>query len=263
MANTVRLTELFGLDGKVAVVTGGGAGMGASIASLLADAGAHVVVADCDVAAADNTVGAIERAGASAQAMRVDVADESSIGQLFAAVSSEAGEVDILVNNVGIFPKYPFTETTTEQWDQIHSVNLRGAFVCMREAARSMIRNGSGGRIICISSIASIHPATYGNAAYSASKGGVNMLTRGAALDLAEHHITVNAILPGGVRTESGMRLGRTRAVTGPACDDRRFLLGWKPTPQPIAAAVLFLAGTSGEHITGQTLVVDGGFMIS
>ncbi|MGE0383132.1 MAG: SDR family NAD(P)-dependent oxidoreductase [Gammaproteobacteria bacterium] len=263
MIDTGRLAALFGLEGKVVVVTGGGAGFGAAIAALLAAAGATVAVADRDEAAAERTVAAIRAAGGSAQAQPVDVADEPSVERMFQAVAGAIGEVDILVSNVGVFPKQYFTETTAAQWDGIHSVNLRGAFLCMRAAAQSMIRKGGGGRIVCISSIASLHPATYGNAAYSASKGGLNALVRGAALDLVRHGITVNAVLPGGVRTETGNQLGRSGTITGPATDERRFLLGWKDSADPVAAAVLYLAGHGGAHVTGQSLVVDGGFMIS
>lgn len=258
-----RLLALFGLTGKLAVVTGAGAGFGAGIAGLLADAGARVVVADRDPDAARRTADEITARGGAAHARQVDVAEEPSVVGLFDAVVQDLGEVDVLVNNVGVFPKFPLTETTLDQWDHVHHVNLRSAFLCVREAAKSMIRQGRGGRIVCVSSVASLHPATHGNAVYAASKAGLNQFARGAALDLAPHGITVNAVLPGGVRTETGTRIGAEHTITGPATDPARFLLGWKDSTDPVAAAVLYLAAASGGHVTGHALLVDGGFLLS
>ena len=254
------ITAMFDLTGRSAVVTGGGAGLGREIARLLAGAGASVVVADIDLAAAEQTMKEI---GGAARAHRVDVTDEASIVELFDFLDAEFGGIDILVNNAGIYPNRLIEDMTVDAWDTVHSLNLRGPALCAREAVKQMRDHGRGGRIINISSIAAAHPALTGNTHYAASKAGLNMFTKALALEVAPDAITVNAVMPGGVMSETRKkRMGDAPNWAGPATDSGRFLLGLG-APVKHAAPVLFLAGPCADHITGQTLVVDGGFLIS
>lgn len=263
-AGSARLQSLFGLHGQVAIVTGGGAGIGAATAKLLAEAGAQVVIANRSAASGERLAAALVAAGHTALALAADVADEAAVLQLFEAVDRQCGRVDVLVNNAAAMHKSPLLDTTSAQWDALQQTNLRGAFLCLREAAKRMRAGGRGGRIVNVSSSSSLHPGVHGNAAYSASKAGLNMLTRSAALDLAAERILVNAVLPGSTRTRAATQPRDEHAprVTGPATDPGRYPLGRAAEPDEIAAAILFLASPAASYITGQTLVVDGGFLI-
>ena len=258
----VSLDAMFGLDGKVAVVTGAGRGLGKRIAAALASAGATVVAADRDGEGAAQTVAELAAAGHSAVALPLDVLDEESVKGLFARVEAEVGQLAILVNNVGLYPKIPFLEVTVEDWDRLHDLNLKGTFLCMREGIRVMREHG-GGRIVNISSIASVHPGMYDNATYAAAKAGVNGLTRAAALDFAADGIMVNSIAPGGITHENVQYKERDRTWRGPQSEGGRFLLGRAADPYEIAGLVLYLAGPVGGYVSGQTIVVDGGFLVS
>ena len=257
------LLSMFDLTGRTAIVTGGGAGLGFEISILLSRAGATVVVADVDLAAAEKTVKEITADGGSARAVRTDVSDEESVLALFEVLESDFDGVDILVNNAGIYPNKPIEDLTAADWDKVHSINLRGPFLLTREAVKQMRAHQRGGRIVNISSIASMHPALLGNTHYASSKAGLNMLTKALALEVAKDGITVNAVCPGGVMSETRKeRMTDTVNWGGPATDSSRFLLGLG-APVKHAAPVLFLASPAGGHITGQTIVVDGGFLIS
>lgn len=257
------LTSLFGLEGQVAIVTGGGAGLGSDLSRMFAGAGAHVVVADLDEAAAKTVAAEISDRGGKASARHLDVTDEDSVIALFAYVAAELGGIDVLINNVGAYPNKPLLEMTVGDWQFVQDVNLKGTFLCTREGVRNMKEQGRGGRIVNISSIASMHPALHGNAHYCASKGGVNMFTKEVALEAAEWGINVNVLAPGGVMTETrAKRVASAATWRGPATDSKRFLLGTAP-PWKHAAGALFLASRGAAHITGQILVADGGFLIS
>jgi NAD(P)-dependent dehydrogenase (short-subunit alcohol dehydrogenase family) len=255
------LRPLFGLDGRVAAVTGAAEGMGREIAKLLAGTGASVAILDRNSSGAADVAGAVERLGGRALAASMDLADEKSIAAAVQQVAQHFGRLDILVNCAGIQNRELLTETSTELWDLVQSINSRGLFVCLREAARIMRAAGRGGRIINISSMGSIHPIMPGLAAYNASKAAVNALTRSAALELSGDGITVNAILPGAVATAGAAK------APGPAPSGRVVAgmppLGRLATPMDVAAAVLFLAGSGGAAITGQTLCIDAGYLLS
>ena len=259
--SSVVLGPLFGLEGRVAAVTGAAEGMGREIASLLAGSGASVAILDRNAGGAEEVARAIGHRGGRALAIGVDLADEKSIVAAIRDVAQRLGGIDILVNCAGIQNRELLTETSAELWDLVQSVNSRGLFVCVREAARIMRAAGRGGRIINISSMGSIHPIMPGLAAYNASKAAVNALTRSAALELSGDGITVNAILPGAVATAGAAK------APGPAPSGRAVAglppLGRLATPTDIAAAVLFLASSGAAAITGQTLCIDAGYLLS
>jgi NAD(P)-dependent dehydrogenase (short-subunit alcohol dehydrogenase family) len=255
------LGPLFGLDRRVAAVTGAAEGMGREIANLLAGSGASVAILDRNSSGAAEVARAIGDRGGSAVAIGMDLADEKSIVAAVQEVARRLGGIDILVNCAGIQNRGLLTETSTELWDLVQSINSRGLFVCVREAAKIMRAAGRGGRIINISSMGSIHPIMPGLAAYNSSKAAVNALTRSAALELSADGITVNAILPGAVATAGAAK------APGPAPSGRVVAglpaLGRLATPGDIAAAVLFLAGNGAAAITGQTLCIDAGYLLS
>lgn len=241
------------LRNEVAVVTGAGSGIGRAIANYLAGAGAHVVVVDRDEAAAQATVDGI---GHSAEALTLDITDSSAVATAFAAIADRHGRIDVLVNNAGVYPMLAIDELDDATWDRVLSVNLRGAFTCMREAARRM---ESGGRIVNISSIDSLRPSAVGLGHYGASKAALNALTRSAAVEYGPLGLRVNALLPGVIATEG------TSATPD---EQRREWASRTPvrrlgTPEDIAGAVLFLVSPFAAFVQGHGLVVDGGITIS
>lgn len=253
------ISAILDLAGKVAVVTGAGEGIGAEIARHFAAAGAHVVVADRDAAGAGALAATLVSDGAQAKATMFEAGDETSVTALFASVIEEFGRLDILVNNAAIQNRAYLLDTSAELWDRIQRINARGPFLCIREGAKAMRAAGHGGRIVNISSVGSIHPVMHGLAAYNSSKSAVNALTRSAALELAENGITVNAIFPGGVSTDGAARTTGSpiggRAIAPP-------IVSRGVEKQDIAAMALFLAGPQAAVITGQTFVVDAGFLL-
>ncbi|MDE8344624.1 MAG: SDR family oxidoreductase [Acidocella sp.] len=262
MINMQRLASFFGLEGKSAVVTGSGQGIGRAIATLLADAGASVVVADLNTETAASVAASINTAGGKATSTFLDVSDLASIDQLVAFTQAAYGGIDIWVNNAGIFPKMPFTEVTPALWDKVEAVNMRGAFFCMQAAVKDMKRHEKGGRIVNLSSVASRNVTIYDQPHYSATKAGVSAMTRAAAAEFAADNILVNGICPGGVGTE-GAASSQTVMPRGPIMGAGRMPLNRVATPDEIAAAVLYLVGPAGAYVTGHEIVVDGGFLVS
>jgi NAD(P)-dependent dehydrogenase (short-subunit alcohol dehydrogenase family) len=252
--SSLKVESLFNLGGRVALVTGAGSGIGRETALLLASAGAIVVAADLNEEGAQQTVAQIEKAAGKSIAVRVDIGDEASIVAMFEAVHARLGRLDVLVNNAGIYPKTSFVDTSAEKWDRVLRVNLRGTFLCMREA---------GGSIINISSVASLQPVIFDNGDYGASKAGVNNLTKVAALEFAADRIRVNAVLPGGVATEGAAASTKVHQAHGPITQPGRMPLGRIGVAADIASAVLFFASPAADYVTGQLLAVDGGFQVS
>jgi NAD(P)-dependent dehydrogenase (short-subunit alcohol dehydrogenase family) len=260
--------DLYQLDGKTAVVTGAGRGIGQSVAELFAAAGARIVVADILTDEAAATAAAIRKDGGEALAVTVDIADEVAVKQLYRQAVQQFSSVDVLIHCAAIFPKYPLLEITVEQWDRVQAVNLRGTMLVMREAIAQMRKGGRGGAIVNVSSVSGEREVVFHNAAYGASKAGTTNLTRAAALEFGSENIRVNAVLPGGTTTPGAAEsTARMRAagyeLKGPMMHPGRIPLGGMGTPQDIAAACLFLASPAARYITGQSVAVDGGFLIS
>jgi NAD(P)-dependent dehydrogenase (short-subunit alcohol dehydrogenase family) len=252
---------LFSLDGKVAVVTGGSCGIGKATAILLANAGARVVIADKDLAGAQAVAAAL---GPDHAAIGFDLADDTSISNVFSEVASRHGSCDVLVNNAGIYPKYRFDELTEPQWQAMQRINVWGCFGVMREAARLMKSGGKGGRIINVSSIAGIRTAVHHQIAYNASKAAIDSMTKSAALELAGDGILVNSVCPGAViRLDPKPQELNHIVATGPLMSPGRMLTGKPAHPHEVAGPILMLASAAGGNFTGQCLVMDGGFSIS
>jgi NAD(P)-dependent dehydrogenase (short-subunit alcohol dehydrogenase family) len=226
--------QIFRLDGKRAVITGGAQGLGAAAARLLGESGAQVEVIDL-------TQGC-------------DVTDEVQVRRAFDRI----GDVDILVNNAGQAVRKPAVELTVAEWDAVLNVNLRAVFVCSRTAVSGMRRRG-GGAIVNVASVMGLSGGLYPNASYQAAKGGVVNLTRALALEWADANVRVNAVAPTFVRT----RL--TESIFSDPVRLKEVLrhtpLGRLPEPEDVAAAIVYLASDAARCVTGITLPVDSGFL--
>jgi NAD(P)-dependent dehydrogenase (short-subunit alcohol dehydrogenase family) len=247
------VSGLFDLGGKVAIVTGGGSGIGRQMAEGLAEAGAELVlcarrIERCEEAAAAMPTRAI--------ALRCDVSDKASVDEVVQRTVAEFGRVDILVNNAGTVWGSPPEDIPLEGWQKVVDVNLTGVFLCAQAAGRVMIERG-GGKIVNIASVAGLHgaPAEVMDALpYNATKGGVISLTRDLAWKWARHDINVNAIAPGWFPSEmSNFVLDRNPDLAS------RIPLGRFGGTDDLKGAVVFLASRASDYVTGHTLVVDGG----
>jgi len=248
------------LDGKVAIITGAGSGIGQASAVLFAREGAHITVADISISDGQNTVTQIKANGHSAIFIQVDVSQASQVQQTVQATIDAFGGLDILFNNAGTNLAAPITETREEDWDRVMAVNVKGVFLGCKYAIPAMIECG-GGVIINTSSAAGI-VGLRGLAAYTASKGAVLQLTRNIALDYAEHNIRANALCPG--VTASPMTLGVIQAHPDSEAMRQRMEsgrpLGRMARPEEMARAALFLASDDSSFMRGAPLIVDGGF---
>lgn len=262
------IADLVDLTGRTAIVTGGAMGIGRGIAERLAEAGASVVIADADLEAAETTAKELTEQGRSVLAMYVDVGDADDVHRLVADTIGWRGQVDILVNNAGIFPSVPVLDMTPDDFDRVIRTNLRGVYLCSREAALRMRGQDTGGRIINVTSIDALHPSAVGLAHYDASKHGVWGFTKNLALELAAHDIWVNAIAPGAIATPG---VATMQAAAGSGIDPKAILeafLAQVPmrrmgAPDDIARAALFLASDLASYVTGTQIVVDGGRLLA
>lgn len=249
-------TRLFSLEGRVAVVTGAGRGLGRTMAVALAAAGADVVVSSRTHAEIASIRDEIRGLGRRSEAIAADTTRESDGNQLMDQAVSALGSIDILVNNAGINIRKPVLELTPEEYRQVLATNLEGYFLCARAAGRHLVEQGHG-KVINVSSIMG-SVALPGQAAYASSKGGVEQLTKVLALEWALHGVQVNALAPTYFETE----------LTRPLFEDperNSFISGRTPMgrwgqPHELAGAVIFLASRASDYITGHTLVVDGGW---
>ena len=247
------------LRGKVAIVTGAGSGIGRAIALRLAEEGARVVASDVDLRSAEETATEIQEGRGETIALQVNVGSQTDVAAMVSRALEQWAQVDILVNNAGVSGEFPFLDMAEAEWDRVLNINLTGAFLCGQAAARAMVQGGRGGRIINIASV-NAEVAGAGLAHYCASKGGLRMLTKVMALELAPHGINVNAVAPGIVNTPL-----TAKSLQEPA--KRRALMAHVPLgrvgqPEDVAHAVLFLASEKASFITGTILFVDGGWLI-
>ncbi|MBZ9988992.1 glucose 1-dehydrogenase [Mesorhizobium sp. BH1-1-5] len=255
----MTVQELFSLTGKVALITGGGRGIGKEAGLLLSNAGAGVAVLDRDGDAAVDAAAAITAQGGNALALTADISSPEQVSQAFGAAVAHFGRLDILVNNAALVRRTPALETSMEVWREVMEVNLNAAFNCSCRAAEEMTKAG-GGAIVNIASIMGVSGGgIYPIASYHASKGGLINLTRGLAVEWAPRGIRVNAVAPTWVRTEF------TKALL----DDPQMsktLLDLMPMrafadTADVAAAVLYLASPAAKIVTGHVLAVDGGYL--
>jgi len=245
------------LEGKVAVITGAASGIGQGTALRFAEEGADLALADIDEAGLEETAEEVRRLGRRALTRRTDVRERAQVEALVEAATSELGGLDVMFANAGVGRGEPFLEGTDEQYGFVMDVNMRGVYLCGQVAARAMIARGAGGSIINTASTYAEVTAP-NSAVYSASKGGVRMLTKGMAVELGPHGIRVNCLGPGWIRTGMNPLTDETRL--------ERILpgvpLGRVGTPRDVAGAALFLASDDAAYVTGVILFVDGGWIL-
>jgi glucose 1-dehydrogenase len=247
------------LKGKIAIVTGGNSGIGKAIALGLAKAGASIVI---DYIAHPEATDALEREilsiGDQAVGVEADVGRLDDLQRLIDAAVTKFGRVDIMVNNAGVETRTSVLDTTEEQYDRVLSINLKSAFFGTQVAAKQMIKQGGGGRIINITSVHEDWPMP-GNTAYCLAKGGMRMLTRTSGVELAPHGIRVVGVGPGAVATPIN-----SSTMNNPAMLERlnaAIPLGRMAEPEEIASVVVFLAGEGASYLTATTIFADGGIM--
>ena len=255
------------LEGQKALVTGGASGIGKAVAIALGKAGADVVVNYVSGEEQANEVAAeIGKCGSRAYAHRADVSNEEQVKNMFAKMYQEFGTIDILINNAGLQKDAPFDEMTIDQWNTVINVNLTGQFLCAREAVREFKRRGvvkavscAAGKIICMSSVHEIIPWA-GHVNYAASKGGVMLMMKSIAQEVAPYRIRVNSIAPGAIRTP----INRQAWETQEAYDKLMELVPYKRIgePEDIGRAAVWLASDHADYINGVSLVVDGGMTL-
>lgn len=246
------------LEGKVAIVTGGGTGIGRGIALLFAKEGAKVVVAGRRKEPLDETVAAIKKDGGEAIAIQTNVSSSDEVSQMVETTLKTYGKVDILINNAGVYIPHDLLSATEDEWNTVINIDLKGVWLCSRTVLPHMIKSQKG-KIVNIASIAGLIGVEQ-SAAYCAAKGAVVNLTREMALDYASKGIRINAIAPGLIETDM------TKSFLLDEKSKQAFLektpVGRVGQPEDIGYAALYLASVESDFVTGHTLVVDGGWTI-
>jgi len=254
------LRQLFGLDGRVVVVTGGASGLGAAFSKGLAGAGATVVIADIDEKLAGEVVAEIESTGGEAEFRSIDVTDVPAVNAFADALVDSHGRVDVLVNSAGAAHRSSIEDFAEEAYDRILALNLKGTYFMSQAIGRKMIGQGKGS-IINIASIGGFIAYPHASA-YLASKGGVVQTTRSFALEWIGHGVRVNAIAPGLCETPLLKKvLASSGSTTTTDFIQHRMLRDRLIQPDELIAAVIFLAGDGAAKVTGHTLVVDDGYL--
>ena len=252
--------DRFSLVGKVGIVTGGGQGLGKAFCHAFAEAGADIVVAEINPATGPVTVEEIEALGRRALFIETDVTDPESVEHMVSETVAAFGRIDFLMNNAGVVHHIPAENVPLDEWQKVLDVNLTGLFLCCQTVGRQMIEQG-GGRIINIASMSGLivnYPQC--QAAYNASKAAVIHLTKSLAAEWAPHNVRVNAIAPGYMNTE----------MASPFFDDPEMGGVWiaaipmkRPgEPEELGPAAVFLASEASSYVTGETIVIDGGYTI-
>lgn len=253
--------NLFSLEGKKALVTGGAQGLGLSIAEAFCAMGADVTIADINREAVEAAAADLRAQGGTVHALTCDVSNEDQVAKLIQDAAAAMGGLNVAVANAGVSVRAPAEEMTLEQWNRVIDIDLKGVFLCDREAGRYMLANG-GGSIINMSSIIGIIANTTGNANYAAAKGGVSSLTKIMAIEWAQRGVRVNAVAPAQTATKLIEGLMRDNP------DTRKYFeahipMGRLGKPSEIASAAVFLASDATSFITGQTIAVDGGVTVA
>ncbi len=255
------------LKGQKALVTGASSGIGEAAARHLAKAGAGVVVNyHSEQAAAEKIVSDIQAEGGEAIAIGANVAKEDEVLAMFSQMYHHFGTIDILVNNAGLQKDSAFVDMTLDHWNMVIGVNVTGQFLCAREAAKEFLRRGvkpdvscAAGKIICMSSVHQVIPWA-GHVNYATSKGGIDMMMKSIAQELAPHNIRVNSIAPGAIETQIN-----TSAWSTPEAKAKLLQLipsGRVGMPDDIGKAIVWLASDDSDYVTGTTMFVDGGMML-
>lgn len=248
--------ERMSMDGRVAVVTGGGQGVGRAIALGMADAGARVVIGEINEETGPRTAAEIEELGGEALWLLTDVRKQEDISALVAAAREHFGRIDSMFNNAGGNFQLPALDISANGFDAIVRMNLKSMFLGSQAAARAMLAEGHGGSIVSTSSVAGLRSGGNQVAVYSASKAGIMGMTRALASEWGEHGIRVNSVAPGAVDTAGRLRNMQGDPWERPTAGNP---LGRIAQPEDIAGAAVFLASDLAGHITGQVLAVDGG----
>lgn len=255
----MNVNELFSLKEKVAIVTGGGQGLGKAMAIGLAQAGADIVIAARRIETALVTQKEIEQLGVKCTVIKGDMRNEEDIKSMVSQVVEEYGKIDILINNAGTWRGDDAEKVTTEDWKEVIDVNLTGPFIVSREVGKVMLKQGKGS-IINISSMSGIIVNTPQNqCAYNASKGGLIMLTKSMATEWAKRGVRVNALCPGYIRTE----MSEDRYQRKDPAIERWFSMtpmGRSGTPEELMGIAVYLASEASSFVTGSTILIDGGY---
>ncbi|KEQ53189.1 3-oxoacyl-(Acyl-carrier-protein) reductase [Sphingobium chlorophenolicum] len=250
--------SIFGLEGKSAIVTGAGSGIGKATATLFTQVGARVLFVDVDE-------GAVREAAETCHSPYAvcDISDETQVTATFDKTQALFGGLHVLANVAAYRRKADTMTMPASEWDIMHAVTTRGTFLMMREAIKIMRDQGSGGSIVNVSSVSASHPTIFNNTHYDSAKAGVDAMTRAAAVEFAEHKIRVNSIQPGGTASGGAKRMGSEIQMRGPMTVPGRIPLNRISDPIEQARAILFLASDAASYITGHHLTVDGGYSVS
>lgn len=260
------IQELFNLKSKVAIVTGGAMGIGKGIALRLAEAGASIILTDINLEAARTTSAEMKAMGYKVKEIKADSSKMADIDLVVAEALNTFGDLNILVNNAGIYPFSPAIDMPETIWDRTLGINLKGVMFLAQAVAKAMLSKNHGGKIINVASVDAFHPT--GNLVhYDASKGGVVMLTKALGLEWAPKGILVNAVAPGAVQTPGGAaamggKITREQIEALTKAFVSHIPLGRQGEPDDIAKVVLFLASEASNYMVGTTIIADGGYLV-